>query len=313
VRPWLLPAVAVLLFLIWSNSFVAVGYLLGNEGAAARFDWASLSVARFLPVFPICLLYCLRRRREAWQVIRRHPGRLVLCGLLGVPCYNFALYTVQQRGVPAPIASLTTTLVPLFVMALAVLFLGERLTARRALAFAVSFSGMALIALAKRGGGSAASYGLSVAITALAPLSWSLFTILSKPVAGAVPPLLWTYLYVSIGTLPLLMLAPFHGLPEILALDGAGWTALLFLSLACTAFGFALWTWLLKYLPASTVGLTVFLNPPLTTLSKFTLAALLPATFFFTIAPLEWLGGAIVLSGLGLALVRLPRRRSAPA
>ena len=43
---------------------------------------------------------------------------------------------------PAPIASLTTTLVPLFVMMLAALTLGERLTARRMVGFGVAAVGM---------------------------------------------------------------------------------------------------------------------------------------------------------------------------
>ena len=91
-------------------------------------------------------------------------------------------------------------------------------------------------------------------------------------------------------------------------LDLAGWGALLYLSLPCTVLGFALWTWLLRHLPASTVGFTVFLNPPLTTASKFLLATFLPATFFFTVRPGEWFGGALTLIGMALA-VYTPRRR----
>jgi len=75
----------------------------------------------------------------AWSlsVLRRHPGRAVLCGLLVVPGYNFALYLGQQYRVAAPIASLLTALAPLFVMALSGLFLGERITTRRILGFAL--------------------------------------------------------------------------------------------------------------------------------------------------------------------------------
>ena len=31
-RPWVLAAAALFLFLIWSNSFIAVSFLLGGEG-----------------------------------------------------------------------------------------------------------------------------------------------------------------------------------------------------------------------------------------------------------------------------------------
>ena len=301
--------VAVLLFLIWSNSFVAVGFLLGADHQAARFDWTGLTVARSAPLFPVCLAYALYHRRRSAQVLRRHGGRLLLCGLLSVPSYTATLYWGQQHGVPAPIASLTTALLPLFVVALAAIFLGEKLTPRRVVAIAVSLAGMTLIAVARSGPTSLGGHAAAVAVTTLAPLSWALFTVLSKPVSTQVPPLLWTYLAIAAGSLPLVLLLPFHGGPEMLALDAPGWAALLFLSVLCTLLGFAVWAYLLRRLPASTVGLTVFLNPPLTTLSKATLAAAAPAVFRFHVLPLEWVGGAVALSGLAIAV--LGRRPSA--
>lgn len=101
--------------------------------------------------------------------------------------------------------------------------------------------------------------------------------------------------------LPLLGLGAWE---QIAALDGPGWLALGYLILPCTVGGFAVWTWLLRRLPASSVGFTVFLNPPLTALSKLALAALLPAVFVFRIEPQEWLGGLLALAGLAVALWR---------
>ncbi|MDX1502567.1 MAG: DMT family transporter [Thermoanaerobaculia bacterium] len=300
---------ALLLFLVWSNTFVAAGLLVGADHQAARFDWLSLTVARFATIFPVCVGYCLVRWRQSAAVLRAHGGRAALGGLLAVPGYNTALYWGQQHGVPAPIASLTTALLPLFVVALAALFLRERLTARRLVALAVSLTGMGLIALAHRGG-EPGEHPAAVAVTALAPLSWALFTVLSKPVSGRVPPLLWTYLCIAIGTAPLMLVLPFRGGPELRALDATGWGALLFLSLLATLVGFAAWTWLLGQLPATTVGLTVFFNPPLTALSKAALAAAAPAVFRFAVAPLEWVGGAVALTGLAIAVLGV--RPSAP-
>ena len=45
----------------------------------------------------------------------------------------------------------------------------------------------------------------------------------------------------------------------------------------------------------------MFLNPPLTTISKLALAVLLPAYFVWRLDALEWLGGALALAGLALA------------
>ena len=306
VRGWVRVAVTLLLFAVWSNSFVAIGYLLGRDGAKPSFDWVGLTVARFLPAATICAAYCLAlRRTEALAILRGYWPRLLVCAALAVPGYNFALYYGQQHGVPAPIASLTTTLVPLFVMILAALFLGERLTARRVAGFVLAVSGMAVVASAKLAGGPAA-YPLLVAVTALAPLCWSIFSVLSKPLTGRVSPIVWTYLATAIGGLFVLPLLPGATWRQWSALDASGWLALAFLAVPCTVLGFALWTWLLRQLPASTVAFTVFLNPPLTTMSKAVLARLAPDTFAFAIGGREWAGAALTLGGLAVAI--FPRR-----
>jgi drug/metabolite transporter (DMT)-like permease len=299
---WLLAGAAVGLFLVWSNSFIAIGYLLGADRAAARFDWIGLTVARFLTAAPACTIYCLGfHRRESLAVLRAYPVRLFLCAVFAVPGYNLALYYGQDHGVPAPIASLTTALLPLFVLLLAAVFLGESLTRRRVLGFLVAVAGMVVVALAK--GERANVYALIVFVTALAPLSWSLYSVVSKPLAGRIRPLLWTYLTITIGSaflVPLLLASSVR--QQWGALDGPGWTALVYLALPCTVLGFAVWTWLLEHLPASTVGLSVFLNPPLTTLSKVALAAAAPATFVFAVTKQELIGGGLTLLGLLVAV-----------
>jgi len=301
---WVTAAAALGLFLVWSNSFVAIGYLLGSEGAPARFDWLGLAAGRFLPAAAIAGGYCLLfRRRESLALIRAEWRRLLAAAVVAVPAYNLALYYGQQSGVPAPIASLTTALLPLFVMVLAALFLGERLTRPRLIGFAVAVCGMTLIALAKRYE-VGVTYPLLVLVTAGAPLSWAVFSVLSKPLAGRASPLVWTYLVIASGGVLVLPLLPLGAWAQIAALDGRGWLALGYLVLPCTVFGFALWTWLLRRLPATSVGFTVFLSPPLTALSKLTLAALFPATFVFSIRTQEWAGGLLALAGLAVAVWR---------
>jgi O-acetylserine/cysteine efflux transporter len=298
------------LFVVWSNSFVAIGYLLGSVGAPARFDWLGLTAGRFLPSAAIAGAYCLLfRRRETLELARTEWRRLLGCAVAAVPGYSFALYYAQQEGVPAPVASLTTALLPLFVMLLAALFLGEALTRPRLIGFAVASAGMALIALAKREG-AADAYPLLVALTAGAPLCWSVYSVLSKPLAGRASPLVWTYLVIAVGGVMIVPLLFLGAGEQIAALDAPGWLALGYLVLPCTIAGFAAWTWLLRRLPATTVGFTVFLNPPLTALSKLALAALFPATFVFAIGPREWLGGLLALTGLAIA-VRRPARTGA--
>ncbi len=299
---WLLAAATFLLFSVWAGSFIAIEALLIGPAGPGRFDWLGLTAARFAPVMAFCGLFCaLFHRRECAAVIRAHWRRLVLCGLLAVPGYNFALYYGQQHRIAAPIASLLTTLAPLFLLVLAAVFLGERITARRAAGFVLAATGVALVARA-RTGPEGAAYPLLVAVTALAPLCWSVYTTLSKPVLATVPPLLWTYLAICAGTIPMLFVLPFSGGPGLLTLDLTGALWLAHLSLLCTVLGFALWSWLLRHLPASTTGFTIFLNPPLTTAYKWLLAALCPAAFAFSVSALEGLGGLLTLAGVAVAI-----------
>lgn len=328
VRPpgWVLTAGVLVLFAIWSTSFISIEYLLdhpmpGDERLDGPFSWLGLTTARFAPVAVICAVWCFGfRLRESVGVLREHWRRCLLCGCFNVLGYNFALYYAQQQGVAAPVASMITVMAPLFLMIWSAGFLGERLTLRRVAGFVVALCGVVVISLSKEMSG--AAYPLLIAVGVCAPLSWSLFTALTKPVMRTVNPVLWTYLTLVIGGIPCLLVLPFEGWAGygVIAenasagpgfnLGWAQWGALAHLSLGATVFGFALWTWLLRHLPATVVGFTVFLNPPMTTGFKALLAALWPAAFVFTITTGEYVGGAVVLVGVGIATMRFKPRGS---
>ncbi len=302
---WVLTGITLMLFLIWSNTFIAFEYILGADGSPARFNWLSLTNARFVPVFVLCVLYCFApsRKDDSIRIWRENWKRLLVCGALAVPGYNFAIYYGQEHGVPAPVASLTTTLAPIFILVLSVVALGEKLTGRKIAGLLLCVLGMTVIASA-RWDGQSLRYPALIAITSLAPLAWSIFSVLTKPKTKTIDPILWTYLSIIAGAIPSVLMMPWSGGPELLRSDLTGWLCVGYLSVFATVLGFAIWTWLLQYLPASTVGLTIFLNPPLTTTSKLILSALFPATFAFRVLPLEMVGGAVVLVGLAFAVFR---------
>lgn len=298
------------LFLLWSNSFVAMSYLLGSERHPAQMDWISLTVARFAPVTVLAALYlALARPTHAISVFRNHFWRCLASGFLGVTVYSFCLYWGIAHGIPAPIASLLTALSPLYLMILGVAVLGERLNLRKCFGFVIASAGLSVVALA-RGGFTVVALA-PVAIAAVAPLVWAIQTTLSKPISRDIPADVWTASYLVLGGLPMLVAVPWVGGAEMLALNAGGWAALAFLSGACTLLGFGLWSWLLVYLPASTLGFTVFLNPPLAMLSQWALARLFPDTFVFNLSQDEVVGCGLVLVGLAVAVQPWGRRAAA--
>jgi drug/metabolite transporter (DMT)-like permease len=192
---------------------------------------------------------------------------------------------------------------------LGAVFLRERVGWRQATGLALGVVGVALVATARTDQGVSPR---DVAILGLAPLCWSVYTIVTKPVLRTVSPLTWTYLVVIAGGVPLALLAPVAGGPAMASLDARGWALVLYLSLVATVLGNAVWSWLLRHLTAGTTGLTVFLNPPLTTASKWFLATAFPLAFSFSIRPQEWVGGALAMGGVALAVLR-PWDRAARA
>jgi drug/metabolite transporter (DMT)-like permease len=251
-------------------------------------------------------------RRASLEIVRRHPVRLALSGLIAVPVYNATLYYGMQHGVSGPVASLLTTMSPLYLVLLGAAALGERISPRKVVGLVLGFGGVALVASAQNGEGAGGTAG-AVAVAAVAPLAWSVYSALTKPVVRGSSPILWTYLVLTFGGAPLLLLLPLRGGPAMRALDAGGWGLLLYLSLAATVFGNAVWSHLLRRLPASTTGFTVFLNPPLTTASKRVLSSLFPATFAFSISTPQWIGGAIALVGVALVVLSGARRETTPA
>lgn len=290
----------VVTFLLWSNSFVAARYLVGDDvPAGEQLGPYHFVLARFAPVGLFCLLYFVfsaAARREALRLLAERPGLIVVMGLLNVWLYNLA-FGYGQHLVAAGNASLIIALSPLFTFVLASAIGQERPTLARAAGLLVALAGIYVVVVYGAGRTVEGAYLKGAAILALAPLSWAFYTVFSKPLFGRFAPLPATFLILGIVSVPAIPLALFDaGLREHLANWGPQrYFADLFLAIACTLIGYWLWSEALKRLPASKTAVFIFLNPPL-------------AIFF------EWLwlgrrpqpgliaGGLLVLSGIYLCL-----------
>ena len=130
-----------------------------------------------------------------------------------------------------------------------------------------------------------------------APLCWAVYSVVVKPMLREESSLVVMFLCVTVMGLPLLAWMG-TDLGDRMCGRGPGafgprdWGLLLYLIGPCTLFGFPVWNWLVKHLPASTVGFTVFLNPPLTFGFSYLLQGVVPL-------PLEIAGAVVVLAGVG--------------
>lgn len=290
----------LLVFLIWSNSFIAARVLVGDDvPAAERLTSVEFVTVRFLPVALWCLLWFLvhpAARREAARLLRAHPALVVALGLFNVWGYNLAFGEGHHR-VAAGTGSLIIALNPVLTFLLATLLRLERPPWTRAAGMAVAFGGIYLVVVHGAGREVAAAYYLDALVLLGAPVSWALYTVLGKTLLDRASPVHLTFLVLGLASLPTLGLALTDaGLQaKVSAWGGERFGAALFLSLGCTLLGFWLWYEALKRLPATEAAAFVFLNPPLTLVFEW---------LWFRRAPTAGLlaGGLVVLAGVYLCI-----------
>lgn len=308
-RLWPVYLLLVVIFLIWSNSFIAVRALVGDlVPAAERLDPLELVVVRFAPVGLWCLAWFAllpSARREAREIVVSHPLLVPWLGFLNVWAYNLA-FAAGHRRVGAGTGSLIITLNPVLTFLLAVLSGQERPTWRRAAGLAIAFGGIYVVVVHGAGRAVESAYLHDALLLLGAPASWAVYTVLSKPLVSRHSPLHLTFLVLGLASLPTLPLAlASQTLRAKLALwGGERFGAALFLSLACTLFAFWLWYEALRRLPASKAAAFVFLNPPLALFFEWLWFGRVPAAGLFV-------GGALVLAGVFLC-TRGGERRPVP-
>lgn len=289
--------ILVLTFLIWSNSFIAIGALRAGD----KLTSIQLLVARYLPVGVISVAILLAGfRRETANLLKRHALRIALIGTLSVSGYNLAL-NFGMAYVSAGASSLLVSLTPLLTLLLAVKFLKEPYNFSRVAGTATAFVGLAVVVVFGKVGNQASSvmpldkmhYAV---IVLLASVCWSIATTLSKPLMKHHSPVAVNYLLLAVGSLPLAVFADSELVRKVGSFTRADFLALAFLSIACTVVAFALWFVALKHWKASNVTLFVYLNPPLTAFFDYLFNGRRVTAFFL-------LGGLLMLAGVMWATV----------
>jgi drug/metabolite transporter (DMT)-like permease len=282
-------AAALLTVCLWASAFVGIRY------AGRELGPGPLALARLL-VASVALGTLMLIRRP--PMVRRPglPG-VVVCGVLWFGAYNVALNAAERR-VDAGTASLLVNIAPLFIALLAGLALKEGVGRLLLVGCAVSFSGVALIALGTSRHGVSAGWGAALCIIAAAV--YAVGVVAQKPALRYGSPLAVTWLACAIGAVCCLPFAPAlvrqlgHASGSALA-----WTV--YLGLVPTAIGFSTWAYALARTDAAKLGSTTYLVPPIAVLLGWIMLGEVPP---FIALP----GGILCLAGVGLARWS-PRRR----
>ena len=280
---------ALVAITLWGVSFVA------TKAVLRELDPVPLIFARCVLGAGV-LLAILAARGERLPGTARAWRDLALLGLIGV-----ATHLLLQAWALTLTSAVNTGwligLIPIWSALLAALFLGERLTAKKSLGFALGFAGALLVVT--RGRMDASLLGLPSTrgdlLVLVSTVNWAVYTILGRRIL----PRLGGARVATAGALVTgaAFLAPVFfltgGTETFAHLSPTAWMSLLFLGIGCSGVGYLLWYGALEHLEAGQVAVFLYFEP---------LVTLVAAAWWLgePIGAITVLGGLVVLMGVSL-------------
>jgi len=272
---------ALVSVVLWAAAFV------GIRAAGRSFSPGPLALGRL--ALGSVLLGALVLSRPTVRPTRRELALLVLAGVLWFGVYQVVLNEAERR-VDAGTAAMLVLIAPIFIVALAAVFLQERTTPNLLLGGALAFGGVVVIGLATSSG-SASLVGVMLCL--LAALSSAVGMVAEKPVLRRITALQATWTCCAVGALFCLPYAPQLVREWRAAPTGAiGW--LVFLGVFPTSIAFTTWAYALARGSAGRLAATAYLVPPLTIVMSALILSEAPSV-------IAVLGGVLCLVGVAIA------------
>jgi drug/metabolite transporter (DMT)-like permease len=236
---------------------------------------------------------------------RDHLPRLVIAGVLGMVGYNLPV-TIGLQWVPASTAGLILASEPVWLLILAAVFLGERVSRRCWAGAAVALAGVALLAgpsvLSSRGGiRELAGMGL----IALGTLLFAAYTLVLRPASRACGPVPATAASTVAGSLCYAAFAGTVTPGQLGRLPAAAWGELAFLALGSIVVGMLAWNLAVARLPGQRASVLLYLEPLVSVAGA---VALLGERLSAGLA----VGGALILGGIAATWTPGPRDKHPP-
>lgn len=243
-------------------------------------------------------------RRAPWQLLRGpDAGRIIAMGLSGF-CFVQLSQTIALQLSPAADIAMIATTTPLWVAFLAWPWLGERLSARGALGFALAIAGLLLILWPKNGtDANFTNRVIGDAVFVAGSLGWAVYNLLGRDLMRRHAPLPTTAAAGAVGTLAMVPFAAYEWASgRIPQMTPVGVAALLYTGLLVTVFGFLVLFWALGRASAAPVAAMMYFQPVAgVLLAWLLLGEPLGAAFL--------VGAALMLAGVSL-VVLAPRTGS---
>ncbi len=279
---------ASLAVVVWGGSFVATKLAL-RDVAPATVVWLRFAVGVAV------LGGATAARRQFARLGWREAGYFALLGFIGITFHQW----LQSTGLETAQASTTAWIVsttPVFMALLGRFFLKEKLGAARIVGIGLAAAGVLLVV--SRGDWRSLRLGSFGApgdwLILISALNWAVFSVLSRPGLQRHPAAGMMFYVMAAGWM--FSSAAFFGGPglaDLPRLTPSGWLAVGFLGLFASGLAYIFWYDALKAMPASQVGVFLYLEPLVTVVVA---AALLQEAVVWA----SLLGGGAILLGVWL-------------
>lgn len=278
---------AVLVAVLWGCNFVAI-----HAGLQDVPPFLFLAIRFALVAFPLVLF--VPRPQASWRAVAA-VGVFMSLG-------QFAfLYLAMDLGMPAGLAALVLQAQVIFTIVLARFVLAEHASARQWWGAGIGTAGLAIVAW---------GFGLDapvvpLLVTVAAALSWGIGNVVARAakVSSGLSLVVWSAVVVPVPCLALSLAV--EGPAEIgAALDAFGWqewSSTLYTVVLASLVGYTIFNGLMARYPAASVVPYILLVPPVGALASWLALGEVPA-------PLEWVGGVVMMAGVAIATIT--RRRT---
>lgn len=233
--------------------------------------------------------YILLRQREGLKQLKRRELLLCMCSgvFLGL---HFLSYFESLRYTSIVVAEVLVNTEVLFVTLGSIVFLKKRLSGRAWLAIFIAFAGSVIVSMADLAGGGALKGNLLALLGAVLGAAYTLVGTVCRQ--GGISTGIYTYLLYLSAAATVFFITVAAGVPA------AGYEPLnlgttLGMAVCCTLLGHSLYSWGLKYLPASFVAMSKLLEPVFAAVWGLLLFAERPGILVIA-------GGIVVIFGIAL-------------
>jgi drug/metabolite transporter (DMT)-like permease len=272
------PVIAALIgivVVIWAVNFIAAKIGLRSFPPLTMASFRVCAAGLVMVPFYLCVkrlrlpAFAKAAAARKQGFTRRDVWTFLYLGFFGVSVNQFC-FTLGLHYTSVSHSAIIVGMGPIYVLVLAVVLRLERATWHKAVGMAISFAGIAVLALEHGISAHSASL-LGDAITMTGSVGFATYVVLGKRVAGEYDALTMTAYNHFAGALILLPL----GIRQARLLGAAGnwravpweaWAAILYMGVFGSAVAYLLYYWLLRYLEASQLSAFTYLLPVMATI-----------------------------------------------